>query len=191
MTQDNVHQEHQEKQVVESSTTEKQDIRQDQSIPLAKFLEVKDTVKELKNKLSSYEEKEKKLQESKLLEEKNYQELLAKRENELNSYKSQLEEERKNYKVATVKEKFARVLDKNNAINSDDVLKLVDVNSLMESEDQESAINQIVEEFKTSKSYLFKPAVLNHNENNKITNNTNKQANPNAKRDSALNIWMS
>ena len=182
MTQDNTAQEHQ------NNTT---DDKNHEVVPLSKFLEVKGTLKEMKDKLASFEEKEKKLQESKLLEEKNYQELLAKRDAELKSFQSQLEQERTNFKINSVKDKFARILDKNNAIDSNDVLRLVDVNQLIDAEDQEKKINKLVDELKANKSYLFKQVAQNHFENNKIVTNSNKQSNPNAKKDSALSIWLS
>jgi len=184
MTQDNTIQEHQNNAV---TTTED---KNQEVVPLAKFLEVKGTLKEMKDKLASFEEKERKLQESKLLEEKNYQELLAKRDAELNSFKSQLEQERANYKVTSVKDKFARILDKNNVIDSNDVLRLVDVNQLVDAEDQDKLINKLVEDLKANKSYLFKQTVQNHNENNRISGNSNKQSNPNAKQDPVLGIWL-
>lgn len=181
MTQEN---QSQEKEIPsnQSSTEEKQEV-----VPLAKFLEQKNSNKELKEKLAAFEEKEKQIQEAKLLEEKNFQELLAQRDNEINGYKSQLEEERKTYKVNSVKDKFARVLDKNEAINSDDVMRLVDINSVVEAEDQDSLISKLVDDLKQNKAYLFKSKVIDHNENNKINNN-NKQTNPAIKRDPVLSI---
>lgn len=183
MTQDNSTQEHQNN----AATTED---KNQEVVPLAKFLEVKGTLKEMKDKLASFEEKERTLQESKLLEEKNYQELLAKRDEELKSFKSQLEQERLNFKITSVKDKFARILDKNNAINSDDVLRLVDIESVLKAEDQDKIISKLVEELKESKAYLFKSTVQNHSENKKPTFQNDKQLNPNAKKDSALSIWL-
>lgn len=189
MTQDKENQENQESS--NEPVVDKSPQGSDQeSVPLAKFLEVKGTLKEMKDKLNSFEEKEKELQESKLLEEKNYQELLAKRDDELKNFKSQLEQERLSFKVNSVKDKFARVLDKNDAVNSDDILRLVDIQPILEAENQDDLIKKTVEDLKENKSYLFKMTVPNHSENKKITNNPNKQLNPNAKKDSALSIWL-
>lgn len=163
-----------------SSIEEKQEV-----VPLAKFLEQKNSNKELKEKLAAFEENEKKIQEAKLLEEKNFQELLVKKDKELSDYKSQLEEERKNFKLSSVKDKFARVLDKNEAINSDDIMRLVDISSVVETEDQDGIISKLVDELKTNKPYLFKAKDLSHNENNKINNN-NKPTNPAIKQDPIL-----
>lgn len=191
MTQDNSQQGHQNNAVVNSSNEDKQAV-QEQTIPLAKFLELKDTLKEFKTKLSSYEEKEKQLQESKLLEEKNYQELLTKRDEELKTFKSQLEQERKAFKLNTTKEKFARFLDKNNAVDSNDVLRLVDIEKFVDLEHQDDAIAKQVEDLKKSKAYLFKSStsVVNHNENNRANGNTDTQRKPNTKKDKVLDIWM-
>lgn len=185
MTQDNsTTQEHQSNTADEAKSPE--------VVPLAKFLELKNSTKELKDKLASFEDKEKKLHESKLLEEKNYQELLAKRDEEIKSYKSQLEEERRTFKVNSVKDKFARVLDKNNAVSSDDIIRLVDVSAIVEAEDQDKVINAMVEDLKAKKAYLFKAAnPANHNENNRIVTDSNKQHNSNAKKDPVLSIWGS
>lgn len=183
MTQDNSTQEHQ------NNAANPTEDKNHEVVPLAKFLEVKGSLKEMKDKLASFEEKERKLQESKLLEEKNYQELLAKRDEEVKSFKSQLEQERLNFKVTSVKDKFARILDKNNAINSDDVLRLVDMQSILDAEDQDKIMNKVVEDLKKDKSYLFKSTVQNHDENKKPTFQNNK-LNPNTKKDSALSIWL-
>lgn len=191
MTRDNSQQEHQNNAVANSSNEEKQAV-QEQTIPLAKFLELKDTLKEFKTKLSSYEEKEKQLQESKLLEEKNYQELLTKRDEELKTFKSQLEQERKAFKLNTTKEKFVRFLDKNNAVDSNDVLRLVDIEKFVDLEHQDDEIAKQVEDLKKSKAYLFKSSttVISHNENNRPNGNTDTQKRPNAKKDKVLDVWM-
>jgi len=138
------------------------------SVPLASFLEQKKLTKEMKEKLAGYEAKELKEAEAKLLEEKGYQELIQSKSDKIAALEAESEKTTKNFKLKDVQNKFARALDKNNAINSDDVLKLVDVSDLLDSDGAEAEINKRVESLVKDKSYLFgtKPNTRNSEENN-------------------------
>jgi len=126
-----------------------------ETVPLNSFLEQKKASKDLKERLAVYEDRDKKEAENKLIEEKKFQDVIQAKEKEVLEYKTKFESTERNYKIKDLQNKFARGLDKNNAINSDDILKLVDITDLIDSETADVQIASRVEDLVKNKSYLF------------------------------------
>lgn len=124
-------------------------------VPLSEFLEVKKTAKELKEKLAQFEGKEKSEAEAKLLEEKKYQELIDQLKAENESVKTERENERKNFKLEKLQNKFQRELEKVGAVDSDDALKFVSYDDLLDAEKVDDEVKKRVEGLVKAKSYLF------------------------------------
>ena len=72
-------------------------------VPLNTFLDQKKINKELKDKLATYEAKDKAAADAKLLEEKKYEELIQTKSSETEALRKELEIHRLNSKVKTVK----------------------------------------------------------------------------------------
>lgn len=126
-----------------------------QTVPLADFLEQKRLAKELKEKVSGYEDRDKKAVEAKLLEEKKYQDLISNKDKELGEVKSKLDQEAKGRKLDKLESKFTRSLEKNNAISAEDALKFIKFDDLVDSDDAEAEIKKRVDDLVKNKSYLF------------------------------------
>lgn len=127
-----------------------------QNVPLDKFLDQKKLNKQLKDQLLSFETRDKEAANAKLLEDKKYQELIQNKDKELSDYKDKLNQEITNNKLTSIKNNLSRQLDKVNAIDSNDALKFIDYNDLLESDDVEGEIKNRVAVLAESKSYLFK-----------------------------------
>lgn len=125
-------------------------------VPLNTFLDQKKINKELKEKLAGYEAKEKEAEEKKLLEEKNYNELIQKKSSETEALKKELDLERRNNKLEKIKNKFSNELLKVNVIDTEDALKLVKHDDLLESDNFDDEIKVRVSELAKNKPYLFK-----------------------------------
>lgn len=136
-----------------------------QKVPLSDFLDLKKSTKELREKLASYETKEKTAAEAKLLEEKKYQELIEQLKAEKVKMQSEREIEIKNNKLEKLQNKFQRELEKANAVNAEDALKFVNYDDLLESEKAEDEIKKRVEVLVKTKAYLFSAKQRNSAEN--------------------------
>ena len=147
------------------TVTKNEDNQDLNSVPLKTLLEQKKANKELKEKIASFEAKEKELADAKLLEEKNYQELIQKKESELNNFKIELENEKKNNKLEKIKNKFSNELSKLNVIDSEDALRLVEYKDLLDQDSFDEEIKQRVTDLQKNKAYLFKSVTRNNNEN--------------------------
>lgn len=141
------------------------DTENGESVPLKTLLDQKKANKELKEKIALFEAKEKELADAKLLEEKNYQELIQKKESELANFKTELENEKKNNKLEKIKNKFSNELSKLNVIDSDDALRLVKYDDLLTLDSFDDEIKARAADLQKNKSYLFKSVTRNNNEN--------------------------
>lgn len=164
-------------QNLETDNNQNQNVKdQDNSnVPLNKFLDQKKINKELKEKLAAFEQKEKEVKEAKLLEEKQYQELIQNKAKEAEDLKSQLNLERKNNKLEKVKYQFSSELSKLNVIDSDDALKLVKYDDLLDSDDVSDLIKSRALDLSKNKSYLFKS---NNSSRDKFENNVPNNSTP-------------
>lgn len=153
---------------------------ENQTVPLNTFLDKKKELKDAKTKLAEYEARDKKLEENKLLEEKKYQELIQNKDKELQEFKSQLDLEIKNSKLEKLKNKISNELTKINAIDSDDALKFVNYDDLLDSEDYSNIIMERVQDLVKNKSYLFdsKSKERSNTENGQPSGNNPKGINP-------------
>ncbi len=161
----------------------------DENVPLKTFLEKKQELKEAKDKLAAFEARDKKAADDKLLEEKKYQDLIASREKDLADAKAQLETERKNNKIEKIKNRFSNELSKANAIDSEDALKFINYDDLLDSENFDNELKSRVENLVKTKSYLFKTAGTGRsNSENKTPsgNNDNKGSANNTKIDPTI-----
>ena len=149
------------------------------NVPLNKFLDQKKINKELKEKLAAFEQKEKEVKEAKLLEEKQYQELIQNKAKEAEDLQNQLNLERKNNKLEKIKFQFSGELNKLNVIDSDDALKLVKYDDLLESDDVSDLIKSRALDLSKNKTYLFKSNTSSRDkfENNVPNNSTPKNEN--------------
>lgn len=127
----------------------------EQNVPLNTFLEEKKKLKELKQRLVEYEAKDKKIAEAKLIEEKNFQELILNKEKDLLEANTLLENERKSNKLEKIKNRFSNELTKLNVIDADDALRLVKYDDLLESESFDEEIKDRAANLVTNKAYLF------------------------------------
>lgn len=146
----------------------------DEKVPLSKFLDKKNELKELKAKLAEFEDKERKAADQKLLEEKQYQELLKKKEDELKNLQDSLFAEKTNNKLEKIKNIYSKELLKNNVFNVDDALALSNINELLEFESPENEIKARVENLVKNKTYLFNTkSQRSDSENNTLAQNLN------------------
>lgn len=146
----------------------------DEKVPLSKFLDKKNELKELKAKLAEFEDKERKAADQKLLEEKQYQELLKKKEDELKNLQDSLFAEKTNNKLEKIKNIYSKELLKNNVFNVDDALMLSNINELLEFESPENEIKARVENLVKNKTYLFNTkSQRSDSENNTLAQNLN------------------
>lgn len=146
----------------------------DEKVPLSKFLDKKNELKDLKSKLAEFEDKERKAADKKLLEEKSYQELLKKKEDELKTLQDSLFAEKTNNKLEKIKNVFSKELLKNNVFNVDDALALSNINDLLEYESPENEVKARVENLVKNKTYLFNTkSQRSDSENNTLAKNLN------------------
>lgn len=146
----------------------------DEKVPLSKFLDKKNELKDLKAKLAEFEDKERKAADQKLLEEKQYQELLKKKEDELKNLQDSLFAEKTNNKLEKIKNIYSKELLKNNVFNVDDALALSNINELLEFESPENEVKARVENLVKNKTYLFNTkSQRSDSENNTLAQNLN------------------
>ncbi len=146
----------------------------DEKVPLSKFLDKKNELKDLKAKLAEFEDKERKAADQKLLEEKQYQELLKKKEDELKNLQDSLFAEKTNNKLEKIKNIYSKELLKNNVFNVDDALALSNINELLEFDSPENEVKARVENLVKNKTYLFNTkSQRSDSENNTLAQNLN------------------
>lgn len=168
--------------------TKKEDNKDLKTVPLSEFLEQKKLTKDLKLRLQEFEDKENKIKEQKMLEEKNFQELLETKNlkiKELEDSYNQLVTSNKKERITNT---LIRELDKNNAVNSDDVLKLLDVNQFMEEgKNNNEFLKHAVDDLVKNKPYLFntKNPSRSNTENGQPNSNNNKPNGSYVKHDKA------
>ena len=158
-------------------------------VPLNTFLDQKKINKELKDKLATYEAKDKAAADAKLLEEKKYEELIQTKSSETEALRKELDLERKNSKLKTIENKFTSELSKINVVDADDALKLIKYDDLLESDSFDDEIKVRVSELAKNKTYLFKATGSNRSntENGRPTGNTPpKQQGKNSKVDPVI-----
>ena len=157
-----------EKEIINNADTS------EDKVPLSKFLDKKNELKDLKAKLAEFEDKERKLADQKLLEEKQYQELLKKKEDELKNLQDSLFAEKTNNKLEKIKNIYSKELLKNNVFNVDDALALSNINDLLEYDSPENEIKTRVENLVKNKTYLFNTkSQRSDSENNTLAQNLN------------------
>lgn len=158
------------------------------SVPLNTFLEQKKANKELKEKLATYQKAEEALAQKKLLEEEKFEELIQLKSREAEDYKKQLDNERTNNKLEKIKNRFSNELLKQNVIDADDALRLVEYNDLLGSDSFDSEIKSRVADLTKNKSYLFKDSKTTRSDSENNTPAAGQPQNPgsNAKIDSTL-----
>jgi hypothetical protein len=140
-------------------------------VPLDTFLEVKNKTKDLKARLKEFEDRDQRIAEQTLIEEKKFQELLGSKDARLKELENQLESERTNNKLEAINNQIANKLTGFNAHDARDALKFINTNELLESESIESDINNRVKNLLESKPYLFKNVTRSETENNQPSNN--------------------
>lgn len=127
------------------------------SVPLSEFLDQKKANKDLKSKLAEFEAKEAEAAEKKALEEKDFQKVIESRNERIKELEKAFEESKRSNKLEKITNTLSRELDKKGVIDSDDALKLLDIDKFMEEgQDTNELLKQSVEELAQNKSYLFK-----------------------------------
>lgn len=153
----------QEAQALEN-TEENLDSKIPTTIPYDKFQktiqkknEAENENKLLQEQLKAFKEAELKRQEDKLLEEKNYQELLSNKELKL----KELEQEKlnliKSSKLEKIRNNVIIEANKLNANDSEDILAFINIEELetLDSQELQSVIKDKISKLKESKLYLF------------------------------------
>ena len=151
------------------------------SVPLSEFLEQKKLNKEIKAQLAEFQERDAKIIEAKQIEEKNFQEVLNSRELRIKELEKAHEESVRSNKLEKITNILSRELDKNNAIDSNDALKFINVNDYLEDgQSTPELLKQGVEDLVKNKSYLFnaKANIRSNSENGQpsaTSDNNNQQ----------------
>ena len=161
------------------------------AIPYDRFKEVIDEKKALKLKLDVFEEKEKKRIEDKLLEEKKFEELLKAKDLELETHKNEKETLKKNMLIEKVNNKIINIASKEGAIDSDDILRFIKTQDLLdlESDKLSDEVNKRVTEIKNNKAHLFNTNQRDSKENGmpySVNTNNTKSSKPKTKEDMVL-----
>lgn len=167
-----------------SSTTQNKEGSQSQAnegaektIPYSRFAEVNSKFKETREKLAGYEAKEKTAAEQKLLDEKNYQELIGNKNKEIETLKMENGQIKKTVKEESLKNKISNALAKNNIIDAEDGLKFVKYDDLLDSDAADGEIEKRVTDLVKSKAYLFnagKSGSQRSNSENNVPGNQQK-----------------
>jgi hypothetical protein len=171
--------------------------KEDETVPLARLLKERDDRKLLAEELNrlkkemehiNFEKQAEK--ERKLLEEKQFQELLSIKEREVLELKSSFATEKRNSNLALLSSEAKNLLQKNNIINADDGLKFLEVDGLLESKDISKELEKRIEDLVVSKPYLFNAQRSNHPENKKpVTTGVPNPVAPRNLQDALLQLW--
>lgn len=161
------------------------------TIPKSRFDEVNSKFKESQKELEAFREKEKKESEAKLLEEKKYDELLKAKELEIETHKKDKESLRKNMLLEKVNNKIINIANKEGAIDSEDILRFIDTQDLLELESNklEETIKERVSKIKNNKAHLFTTLQRDNKENGvpySVNTNNTKSSKPKTKEDAIL-----
>lgn len=127
-----------------------------QVIPLWKFKQANDKLKETENALKKYQEAEKQKQDEEAKAKGEFEKLILlerQEKDKLALEKAQLIEERKREKLESA---VLKEVAKHSANDAEDVLKFVDISKLPVDENgQVTGLKEIIEKLKTDKPYLF------------------------------------
>ena len=165
-----------------------------ETVPLKTFLDKKQELKDYKAKVAAFEAKEVEYETlrakkvgDKLLEDEKYQELIQLKDKEVLELSGKLDSEIKNNKLEKIRNKFSSELTKLNAVDSEDALKFIAYDDLLDSEDFSSELKNRVETLAKNKSYLFKAgAKIDTKENGVPAPGNNSQPKGNSKMDPLL-----
>lgn len=153
---------------------------ENKTIPYSRFQEVNNKFKTASEELESYRKKEKEENDKKLLEEKNFQELIGKKDAALKELETKYGQEVLKYKTEKLGSKISNLLAKNNIVDAEDGLKFVKYDDLIDSENAEDEINKRVNELVKNKPYLFKSNSRSSTENY-VAGSQKKDNNPGEK----------
>ena len=123
------------------------------SIPYDKFKKVNDEKKALAEKVAEFEKLQKEANDKKLAEEGRYKELLEAKEKELADLNSNIEKEKATRKKDNLLNKINLKAQDNGANDVDDIVKFLNIDELVDSDDE--AINEKLNQLQEKKSYLF------------------------------------
>lgn len=149
----------------------------EKSIPYSRFKEVNDKFKDVSSELEAYRKKEKEENDKKLLEEKNFQELIGKKDSEYKELETRYSQEVLKNKIEKLSNKILSSLSKNNIIDAEDGLKFIKQDDLLDSDKAEDEINNRIKELVKSKPYLFKNVNNRSNTENNVAGNQTRDTN--------------
>lgn len=143
--------------VISTGENKSADVKND-SVPLGKFLEQKEIAKELKQKLSAYEQKEVKIAEEKMLEEKNFRELLSKKEQSLAEKEKAIEELKFSHKYERTKNVAISKLHQMDIRDATDGLAFINLKGFVDDDNIDIKLEKEIGILREKKPYLFKDA---------------------------------
>lgn len=149
----------------------------EKSIPYSRFKEVNDKFKDVSSELEAYRKKEKEENDKKLLEEKNFQELIGKKDSEYKELETRYSQEVLKNKIEKLSNKILSSLSKNNIIDAEDGLKFIKQDDLLDSDKAEDEINNRIKELVKNKPYLFKNVNNRSNTENNVAGNQSRDTN--------------
>lgn len=149
----------------------------EKSIPYSRFKEVNDKFKDVSSELEAYRKKEKEENDKKLLEEKNFQELIGKKDSAFKELESKYNQEVLKNKIEKLSNKILNSLSKNNIIDAEDGLKFIKQDDLLDSDKAEDEINNRIKELVKNKPYLFKNVNNRSNTENNVAGNQSRDTN--------------
>lgn len=123
------------------------------SIPYDKFKKVNDEKKALAEKVAEFERLQNEAQKKKLEEEGKFKDLLELKEKELADLNSNIEKEKTTRKRDNLLNKIKLKAQNNGANDVDDIVKFLNIDELIDSDDE--AINEKLNQLQEKKSYLF------------------------------------
>ena len=166
----------------EDKTKVKEEIPPLADIPYGKFKEVNDEKKSLasdlkkaQDELETFKNAKKKKDEDKLIEDKQFGEVIKAKELEIETQKKENESLKKNAINEKINRKIVNLANKEGAIDSEDILRFIKIDDLLELESDklDEAIKTRVESIKTNKGHLFGESNIRNTKENGVPNSFN------------------
>lgn len=150
-----------------------------ETVPLYKFKKANDRLKETQAELEKYKKAEQEKQEKELLEQKNFEALLAKKDADIKERDSKIESFTRKEKEDKINKALAREIKKHKPNDPEDVLLFVNKGAITIVEDDEGTfkiegVEEQVEALKKSKPYLFGKAGSQKKDDKKSDDENNK-----------------
>ena len=129
------------------------------TVPLSEFLKRKEQNKALEAELAEYRKADSTRAEQKLLEEKNFQEVINQKNEAIRLAELKLQDESKRANVERLNNKALAALHKHDIIDGEDGLRLFGIENFL-GDEGEARLIESVAGLKTNKPYLFKSGVV-------------------------------